>query len=213
LSEPAGDDRRSIEIGGLTIAYDERVLEPRPWTAEQSAWAAELLASLPMGPVLELCSGAGHIGLVAMREHDRRLVQVDVDLVACDFARLNAEGAGLADRVDVRCGPMEDVVLPDERFPLVIADPPWVSTNDVRQYPEDPLVAIDGGPEGLDVAHRCVQVASRVLTPMGACLLQLGTAEQVDAVSAYVKTREELYLAVGETREFERGVVVRLDRA
>ena len=213
MSERAGDDRRNIEIGGLTIAYDARVLEPRPWTAGQSAWAAELLESLPMGPVLELCSGAGHIGLVAVLERDRRLVQVDVDPVACDFARHNAEGAGLADRVDVRCGPMEDVVQPDERFPLVIADPPWVSTKEVREYPEDPLVAIDGGPDGLDVAHRCVDVASRVLTPMGVCLLQLGTVEQVEALAAYVRARDELYLAVGETREFERGVVVRLDRA
>ena len=209
----AGGDRRSIEIGGLTIAYDDRVLEPRPWTAGQSAWAAELLASLPLGPVLELCAGAGHIGLVAVLEHDRRLVQVDVDAVACDFARLNAESAGLADRVDVRCGPMEDVVLPEERFPLVIADPPWVSTNEVREYPGDPRVAIDGGPDGLDVAHRCVEVASRVLTPMGVCLLQLGTVEQVEALATYVQARDELHLAVGEGREFDRGVVVRLDRA
>ena len=163
--------------------------------------------------MLELCSGAGHIGLLAVFEHDRRLVQVDVDPVACDFARLNADAAGLADRVDVRCGPMEDVVLPDERFPLVIADPPWVSTNEMREYPEDPLVAIDGGPDGLDVAHRCVEVASRVLSPRGLCLLQLGTVEQVEALATYVKARDALYLAVGETREFERGVVVRLDRA
>ena len=58
-----------------------------------------------------------------------------------------------------------------------------------------------------------MEVASRVLTPMGVCLLQLGTVEQVGAVTAYVDARDELYLAVGETREFERGVVVRLDRA
>ena len=163
--------------------------------------------------MLELCSGAGHIGLVAVREHDRRLVQVDVDPVACEFARLNAERAGLADRVEVRCGPMDDVVLPDERFPLVIADPPWVPSSSVGDYPEDPLMAIDGGPEGLDVAHRCIEVASRVLTPAGACLLQIGAAEQVEALAAYVAEHDHLYLAVAEAREFERGHVVRLDRA
>jgi methylase of polypeptide subunit release factors len=206
-------DGRTIEFGGLTFDYDDRVLEPRPWTFEQSAWAAALLSLLPQGPVLELCSGAGHIGLLAVRGHDRRLVQVDVDPVACDFARLNAERAGLTDRVDVRCGPMEESVLPDERFPLVIADPPWVPTGDVGAYPEDPPVAIDGGPEGLDVAHRCLDVASRVLTPAGTCLLQIGTAEQVDALAAYVEQRDHLYLTFAEPRGFERGVVVRLDRA
>ena len=31
-------------FGSLTISYDDRVLEPRPWTADQSHWAAEILA-------------------------------------------------------------------------------------------------------------------------------------------------------------------------
>ncbi len=210
---PGLSQTRQVEIGGLAIAYDERVLEPRPWTVGQSAWAAELLASLPAGPVLEVCSGAGHIGLVAVLRHDRRLVQVDVDPIACDFARLNAEAAGLLGRVDVRCGPLDEAVLPRERFPLVIADPPWVPTRDVARYPEDPVVAIDGGPDGIDLALRCVDVAGRVLTPAGTCLLQLGTSAQVDAVRQHLAGHEELDLVHVEDRVFEGGVVVRLDRA
>ena len=45
-----------VEFGGLTIAFDRRLLRPRPWTTLQSRWAAELLPSVPEGPVLE---GAG----------------------------------------------------------------------------------------------------------------------------------------------------------
>ena len=204
--------RQAVEIGGLSFGYDERVLEPRPWTAGQSAWAAELLHDLPLGPVLELCSGAGHIGLLAVRSHDRRLVQVDASEAACEFARLNAENAGLADRVVVRCGPMQEAVLPDERFPLVLADPPWVPTSDVEDFPDDPVAAIDGGEQGVDVALACVAVAGHALTPAGACLLQLGTAEQVDEVASYLGDREDLFLRVGEVRTFERGLVVRIDR-
>ena len=204
--------RQAVEIGGLSFAYDERVLEPRPWTAGQSAWAAELLHDLPLGPVLELCSGAGHIGLLAVRSHDRRLVQVDASEAACEFARQNAENAGLADRVVVRCGPMQEAVLPDERFPLVLADPPWVPTSDVEDFPDDPAAAIDGGEQGVDVALACVAVAGHALTPAGVCLLQLGTAEQVDEVASYLGDREDLFLRVGEVRTFERGLVVRIDR-
>jgi methylase of polypeptide subunit release factors len=202
---------RTVEIEGLEIAYDERVLEPRPWTAEQSAWAAELLPSMPAGPVLELCAGAGHIGLLAVRDSDRRLVQVDIDEVACGFARHNAARAGLADRVDVRCGPMDEAALPGEQFPLVIADPPWVPTAEVGRHPADPVVAIDGGPHGLDLAHRCIDVAARVLTGGGCCLLQLGTSEQVQAITTHLASHAPR-LRLTATREFERGVVVRLDR-
>ena len=57
---------RTIAFGPLTIAYDALVLEPRQWTTIQSEWARELLATAPPGPVLELCTGAGHIGLLAV---------------------------------------------------------------------------------------------------------------------------------------------------
>src|SRR5690606_34915582 len=68
---------RSVVIGGLTIAYDDRVLEPRPWTVLQSRWAAELARDVPPGPILELFAGVGHIGLVAATACGRELVQVD----------------------------------------------------------------------------------------------------------------------------------------
>ena len=49
-----------------------------------------------------------------------------------------------------------DVVLdPHERFAVVIADPPWVPRADTGRYPEDPVLAIDGGDDGLDLARAC----------------------------------------------------------
>src|SRR4051812_10156925 len=89
-------------VDGLAIHYDHSVLEPRPWTAEQGRWAAELAAHAPAGRILELCGGAGHIGLVAPRRSGRRLVQVDADPAACRFARQNATVAGLGAQVEVR---------------------------------------------------------------------------------------------------------------
>ena len=58
-------------FGHLPIAFDERVLRPRPWTVAQSRWAAELLHDRPApSAVLELCAGAGHIGLLALAMAD-----------------------------------------------------------------------------------------------------------------------------------------------
>ncbi|QWF24787.1 RsmD family RNA methyltransferase [Nocardioides sp. LMS-CY] len=191
----------------LRISFDHRVLRPRPWTAAQSAWAAELAATGPAGPMLELCAGAGQIGLLAVLDTARSLVCVDVDPVACGFARRNAEAAGLADRVEVRVGRMEEVVRDEERFAVVVADPPWVRRAEVGRYPEDPLRAIDGGDDGLDLARTCVAVARRHLLPGGSALLQLGTVEQVGLLES-VDAAE-----VVEVRRYDRGVVVRLDLA
>ena len=202
----------TIDFGPLRISYDDRVLRPRPWTIEQSRWAAELARDAPAGPLLELCCGAGQIGLATISVVRRRLVCIDVDPVACEYTRLNADLAGVGGLLEVRTGPLEDRLLPDEVFAGVIADPPWVPRAEVGLFPEDPVTAIDGGPDGLDLARACLRTAADHLMPGGFAVLQVGTRRQVDRLAAELE-EHGLRLRVEEVREFERGVLVRLDRS
>lgn len=210
MPETTQGTTRVITFGHLEIEYDERVLEPRPWTARQSAWAAELLAGLPAGDVLELCAGAGHIGLLAVARTGRRLVQVDADETACGFARLNAARAGVP--VEVRHGWLEEALSSEERFVLVIADPPWVPSADTTHHPADPLTAIDGGTDGLDVVRSSLAVIGRHLAPGGAALLQVGNSGQAEGVAAYVEQTPSLGLRAVDHRTYQDGAVVHLTR-
>lgn len=201
-----------MRFGSLTIAFDDRVLRPREWTLAQSEWAADLMVTAPGGTVLELCAGAGHIGLAAVATTGRRLVCVDASPVACDYARVNALAAQMADRVEVREGRLEEALAPDERFPVIIADPPWVPRDLTGQYPEDPLTAIDGGPDGLDVARACLEVIADHLAPGGCAVLQLGTEAQAEALRGEPCFADGA-LVMAEVRHHPRGVLVRIDRA
>jgi len=203
----------SLEIGGLSFSYDDRVLEPRAWTLAQSLWARDLLGEVPEGSVLELCSGAGHIGLLALIGNERSLVMIDLDEAACAFARSNASAAGLSDRVEVRHGRLQDEVHGGEIFPLVIADPPWVPTREVSRFPADPVTAIDGGADGLEPTRACLEVIDRHLAPAGCCVIQVGGPSHVEGIRAWLRSRESVRLVVSETRAFgERGVLVLLRR-
>ena len=200
---------KSMEFAQLNIQYDDRVLAPREWTALQSNWAAELLKTLPPGPVLELCAGVGHIGLLAVAQQPRDLVQVDLSQTACEYARANAAAAALPTEVEVRQGRMDDVLAPAERFALIIADPPWLTTARTPDFPDDPLLAVDGGPDGLEVARTCLQVIADHLDEGGSALLQLGSAEQVRALDEQLTASA---LRVVETRAHQdRGVVARIE--
>jgi methylase of polypeptide subunit release factors len=178
--------RRGVRItqyGPLRISFDDRVLEPRPWTAVQGRWARQLTEVVPEGPVLELCAGAGQIGMLAVHDTDRQLVSVDSSPAACAFIRANARSAGMIDRIDVRNSRIVDAFRPDERFPLIIADPPWVPRAQTGQFPNDPLDAINGGSDGLAVARQCLAVIADRLELEGAALLQLGSVDQIAALS------------------------------
>ena len=180
---------QSVDFEGLRIEYDEQVLTPRPWTAAQSHWAAELIRMAPPGPVLEVCSGAGHIGLLAVTLAPRSLVCVDADPAACSYLRRNAAAAGL--RVDVREGPDGRGPRPgrgvrgDNRRPTVGA-----RRDETARFPEDPVSAIDGGADGLDLVRSCLEVIDRHLAVAGSAVLQTGPdqAERVVADARLAST-------------------------
>lgn len=210
----SGSDTTSqdhVDFAGLRITFDRRLLRPRSWTVAQSRWAARLMESAPDGPVLELCTGAGQIGLASIVDNERRLVCVDVEPPAADFCARNARAAGLAHRVEVRCGRLDQVLGPTERFAVIIADPPWVRRTDTGRFPEDPLLAIDGGEDGLDVARGCLSAVEAHLADGGSAVVQLGSRGQVEVLAAAARERGLVHHVA--TRSFgDQGVLAQFDR-
>ena len=188
----------SLTFGPVDVAYDADVLTPRPWTLAQAAWAAELAP----GPMLELGCGAGHIGLAAAAMTGSPLVQVDRDEAACRWAARNASAAGLDGRVEQRHGDLADVLGADERFAIVIADPPYIPAAAVDRFPEDPRWAIDGGADGLELVRRFVTVAAAHLAPGGSIVLQVGGEHQVDLVEEWLTGPGAPRVSVRERRAF-----------
>jgi len=162
-------------------------------------------------PIQVTCStvGSAPYGSNAVTLAPRRLVCVDADPVACSFLRRNAAMAEM--RVEVREGPMDEVLYSDEQFAVIIADPPWVPTDDVTRYPEDPVLAINGGPDGLDLVRGCLAVIDQHLAVAGSALIQVGPDDQADRLADLLAGHDSL--TVVEVREFERGALVRVDRA
>ncbi|MFD0806159.1 methyltransferase [Nocardioides caeni] len=220
-SEQSGQSKQSGEpaqqevatFGRLEIAWDRRVLQPRPWTTAQSHWAAAVEPACPAGPVLELFCGAGQIGLLVAALTSRPLIQVDSDEVAASYARRNAEAAGIT--ADVRTARVEDALAPEERVALVVVDPPWVPTDRVDLFPEDPESAIDGGPDGTTQLVPGLEVALDHLLPGGHVIAQVGSHEQVEQVRDLLDRLDRRGsgsgLVVRETRDYlPDGVLVHI---
>lgn len=154
----------------------------------QADWAGELSLELPPGPIVELCSGVGHIGQAAAVLSGRDLVQVDVEHRACALAEANATRNGIRQRVEVRCGDIGTGLRAGERFPLVLADPPYLTSDEVGGWPDDPQVAIDGGDDGLDLQRRCITAAAAHVLPEGVVLLQARGRAQIAELQAHIRS-------------------------
>jgi methylase of polypeptide subunit release factors len=175
----------SRNFGPVDVEFDEAVLTPRPWTLVQSARAAQRLAHVPDGPVLELHCGAGHIGQAAAAWSGRHLVQLDDNPACCEWAAHNARRNRVPSSVlyaDVDSAPVATASCA-----LVMADPPYVPAGETARYPEDPRHAIDGGADGLDGVRSCLPTAQRVLRSGGMLVLQVRGPRQAPLVEALTR--------------------------
>lgn len=171
-------------VGGMTFCGHEIVVTPgvyvpRTQTEELARRAARLLP--PGGRAADLCSGTGAVAVHLLRAAPRaRVVAADIDARAAECSLRNGVPSLVADLVrGLRlCS-----------FELVTAVAPYVPTAHLRFLPADvqryePERALDGGPDGLDVARRVVLAASRLLRPGGWLLLELGGDQDASIGSA-----------------------------
>jgi release factor glutamine methyltransferase len=119
----------------LSLGVDRRVLVPRPETEVVVERGLALLDGLVDPRVLDVGTGSGAIALAIADEHPgARVTGIDSSPGALAVARENADRTGLA--VELVCWDLFDG-LPDGPWDLVVANPPYVSTEEIgRLEPE-----------------------------------------------------------------------------
>lgn len=186
-TEPSSDIWPTVMFGGLRVPTSATVIAPRPWTVQQSLWAEELAPHCAPGPILELFAGSGHIGLEASRRTRRSAVLVDQSTNACHLATETARINGLD--AYVLNAAVSSEVCESTRPGLILADPPYVPESEVGQFPSDPVLAIDGGPDGLTAVRALLADVRQILGPHVPLLLQLRGAAQADDIDRWLEAR------------------------
>jgi release factor glutamine methyltransferase len=135
--------------------------------------------------VLDLCTGSGAIAVALAKELPAAtIVATDVSEAAVAIARKNAARNGMGERIDVRHG---DLWAPvgDETFDLIASNPPYIASAVIptldAEVRREPVLALDGGPDGIAFYDRICAEARRHLVAGGALVVEHGF-DQADAV-------------------------------
>jgi release factor glutamine methyltransferase len=175
-----------VEFRGLRIAVDPGVFVPR----QRTAFLVDRAAAQPARVVVDLCCGCGAVGAALLATLGPvELHAVDIDPAAVRCARRNLARTG----AEVYLGDLYEP-LPAGlrgRVDLLLANAPYVPTDAVGLMPpearlHEPLVALDGGADGLSVLRRVVAAAPDWLAPGGRVLVESGE-EQAAALAAEVR--------------------------
>ncbi|MGW4511689.1 putative protein N(5)-glutamine methyltransferase [Streptomyces sp. NPDC004393] len=188
------------EFHGLRITVEPGVFVPRRRT--------EFLVqqALALGPdarvVVDLCCGSGAVGAALAAALDGpELHAADIEPAAVRCARGNVGAYGGR----VHEGDLF-AALPDElrgRIDLLAANVPYVPTHEVPLLPSEardhePLAALDGGSDGLDVLRRVAAEAGRWLAPGGSVLVETSEHQVPGAVEAFTGGGLRTRLAVSD---------------
>jgi release factor glutamine methyltransferase len=178
----------SQEFCGLDMLVNPGVLIPRPESELLVEEAISLLEAHPQPVILDVGTGSGclaiSIGLALKRA---RVIASDRSLLALQVARTNARKHGIGSRIFWLAGDLLAPLLSSGlagKVTAIIANLPYISHDEWdRLSPEvkdfEPHLALDGGPDGLDIYRRLLQEAPGILASGGRILMEIGIG-QVD---------------------------------
>jgi release factor glutamine methyltransferase len=196
------------EFCGLRIAVEPGVFIPRRRTEFLVSQAASLARHGAV--VLDLCCGSGAVAAALLAALDRvELYAVDNDPTAVRCASKNIAGT----RGCVYEGDLYEPLPPSLRgqVDVLVANAPYVPTGEVGLLPaearlHEPLVALDGGPDGLDVVRRLIFGAPDWLTRGGHMLVETSARQAPQTVEAMA--RSGLIPRVASSDELNATVVI-----
>lgn len=164
----------TVEFCGHELVCDHRALVPRPETETLVELVLKKSANAP-ARVLDMATGSGCIGLsLAKAWPASEVILADISEDALDLARLNASRLGVAAKF-IRSDLFEKIT---GTFDLVVANLPYIPSAEIPtlsvEVRRDPMLALDGGPDGLRIVERFLTDALPHLNPGALIALEVG---------------------------------------
>jgi ribosomal protein L3 glutamine methyltransferase len=166
-------------LRGMRFLADPRALVPRSLLVEMleeglDSW----LPDTPVQTVLDLCTGSASIAIAAALHFGHAHVDAcDLSDPALALAGDNRALYHLEDRLTLLQGDLYEP-LGERRYDLILSNPPYVNAASMALLPaefrQEPVGALAGGTDGMDLVERILRGAPPHLNPEGLLVIEIG---------------------------------------
>jgi release factor glutamine methyltransferase len=183
--EPTAYITGNREFYGLNLYVDHRVLVPRPETELIVERAISMAQDYPIATIAEIGTGCGAVAIcLALNLPQTRIYATDTSADTLEVASLNCEKHGVANRIRLLNG---DMLAPlPEPVDLIVANLPYIKEAELKESIFEPLLALDGGLDGLQKIGKLGYQLAYKITAKGHLLLEIGQGQD-EAVAGLLR--------------------------
>ena len=185
------------EFWGHPFSINEHVLDPRPDTELIIDIARRRHKKDDRLRILDIGTGSGCILISLLHEFPGSTgIGLDVSKDALSIAKHNADKIGVSDRAEFRESNWLSALTPEDDFDLVVSNPPYIRESvipdleiNVKEF--DPILALDGGKDGLQAYKEIFSSLSRHLKEGAIALFEIGYDQGEDLMRLSRESRFE----------------------
>ena len=195
VGEPVSRIRGWREFWSLNFELSAATLDPRP----DSEILVERAVAYGQGclgdgrdqglRLLDMGTGSGCLLLACLSELPPATgLGIDINPDAIDMAAHNAVTIGLADRATFAVADFTASMEGFGCFDIILSNPPYIPSAQIATLSSevavhDPLLALNGGPDGLDCWRRLMPVMAKLLSARGHIFVEIGDGQRADVTA------------------------------
>jgi len=184
------------EFMKMNFYVNKDVLIPRQDTEVLVEEVIKIAKRINAKKILDLCTGSGAIAIsLAKYIENSQITATDISEKALEIAEKNA----IEQKVDKQIAFLQSDLfndIPKEKYDIIVSNPPYIKKDVIKtlnqEVQKEPIIALDGGIDGLKFYHKIISNSYEFLKYGGYLCLEIGYDQKIDVIELIEK--EEKYV-------------------